>query len=104
MCELCENYAQTDDTRKYPACDRELCLSCYEYPENKYLFDTDRIDGDKAIPHECPKCGKELEPDINYAKDGSGYITKLLCTNLECDFEVDVTELLNDDEITDIER
>ena len=38
------------------------------------------------VPTECPKCGSPLEVDTDYDK------TKLLCTNVDCNYELDATE------------
>lgn len=49
----------------------------YDYDEERYILD---------VPNECPKCGSELELDVNYDS------TSLLCKNQSCDYEIDVTE------------
>lgn len=38
------------------------------------------------VPTHCPKCGCELEVDTGYEK------TMLLCSNPDCDYELDATE------------
>ena len=38
------------------------------------------------VPTECPKCGEKLEVDTDYDK------TMLICSNVDCDYELDATE------------
>ena len=43
------------------------------------------------VPTHCPRCGSELEVDTRYA-DESTLKTFLLCSNNECEYELDATE------------
>lgn len=43
------------------------------------------------LPEECPRCGAELELDTRYVGDGETK-TFLLCSNDECDYELDASE------------
>lgn len=49
----------------------------YDYNEKRYVLD---------VPNECPKCGSELELDVDYDE------THLVCSNMYCDYKIDVTD------------
>lgn len=38
------------------------------------------------VPTTCPKCGCKLDLDVNYDS------THLLCSNMDCDYELDATQ------------
>lgn len=95
-CEMCENYFHVDDIKNCPKCGMELCESCFE----KHVLDClnldedDIIENDESVPRVCPLCGEELELDINYSNSGEGLILELICSNSNCDFMLDVTDVL----------
>ncbi len=53
-------------------------MAYYDYDEDRDLLD---------FPYECPKCGSELELDVS----PYDYETHLVCSNSDCDYELDVT-------------
>jgi len=59
----------------------------YDY-ENDFELENDFEDEEifLDVPTECPKCGSRLEVDTDYDK------TMLICTNDDCDYELDATE------------
>ncbi len=44
------------------------------------------------LPRECPKCSYPLELDHDYGEEPDTFTTKLVCTNPDCDYELDATE------------
>ena len=52
----------------------------YDFEENRFIMD---------VPECCPKCGAELEVDTRLE---DGIKTMLVCSNDECDYELDATE------------
>lgn len=93
QCEgMCGEYFHADDVRSCPECGIELCEECFQIHIKQCLAaDSYEEDDDReTIDRECPRCGEELELDINV--DGT---SSLLCPNPKCDFEKDVTEELN---------
>jgi len=49
----------------------------YDLETERYVMD---------VPTECPKCGCQLEVDTDIDK------TTLICSNIDCDYELDATE------------
>ena len=92
-CELCENYFHADEINSCPKCGIELCESCYEKHVTECIaqgiFEDDEEEECK-YPHQCPKCGEELELDVS-----PGETSTIYCKNPDCDFEMDY---INEDE------
>lgn len=87
-CEICGNYFHVDDIQECSKCGIELCPECAEKHISKCIVGEDNnndYEEDNLIPSECPKCGEELELDIDYDKQ------MLFCTNRSCDYSLDVT-------------
>lgn len=96
-CECCGGWFHPDEIRECPECGIEVCEECFE-AHIQSCTDFDDIDDTNEellnVPRECPKCGEELELDIDYGT------TTVMCP--KCDFELDVTDefskLKDDDE------
>lgn len=56
----------------------------YDFDLKSYILD---------VPTECPKCGNPLELNNEYDS------AQLICTNNDCDYELDVTEELKEYEL-----
>lgn len=96
-CERCGKWVHPDEVRECSECNIELCEGCFETHIQSctdFYDPDDTVEESLNVPRECPKCGEELELDIDYE------ITSVMCP--KCDFELDVTEefkkLDNDDE------
>ena len=96
-CELCGEYFHADDIDACPKCGIELCEGCYQTHVTKCMLsdfeDEENDNSCNKYPHECPKCGCELELDIGFNEP-----SKIYCTNPECDFEMEYEDIDADDE------
>jgi len=54
----------------------------YDAEKERFIMD---------VPTHCPRCNSELEVDTRYGEDSS-IKTFLICSNNECDYEIDATE------------
>ena len=102
-CEVCGSYHKPDDIENCPECDLELCPSCY----NKHIIncfntfeDDDEYEDRPNFPSKCPVCGEALELDLNPIENG-GISSTLICQNYKCDYSLDITEEISEDEEED---
>lgn len=96
QCELCNIYFHADEISTCPGCGKELCESCYEEHVTRCMaqdISDEDEDEECKYPHECPKCGAELELDVQFGETSTIY-----CTNPECDFTMDY---INEDDNED---
>ncbi len=97
-CELCGGFFDADDIETCPECGMELCPACYEKHVSLCIagdFDSvDEVFTESIVPHECPRCGQELQLDVD--PDGSARVYCEKCGYIKELNDKEIAEL-NDD-------